>query len=156
MITILDDTITIDECQALIELYHKNENFCHMHNGTFPLNVGNCQNNTDILYPLIEKLLYKIYSVNSEVVMEWIEIVKWPQGTFQSFHVDNASSNTIFSSITYLNDNFEGGNTYIDNSTTIGIKPARTVMFDGMRYIHGVSRINKGTRYTVAAWYKKK
>ena len=156
MIIILDDLLSINECETLIEIYHKNESFCHTHNGTFPLDLRNCQNNLDLLYPLIENLLYKVYSINPYIILEWIEIVKWPQGTFQSLHIDNTSSDTIFTSITYLNDDFEGGNTHIDDGTTIGIKSARTVMFNGMRYLHGVTEINKGTRYTVAAWYKKK
>lgn len=156
MITILDDTITIDECQTLINLYHKNEVFCHTHNGTFPLTVKNCEIDTDLLYTLIDKIISKIYSVNFAVTLEWAEIVKWPQGTFQPHHLDNTSDHTIFTSITYLNDRFDGGNTYIDDGTTIAVRSARTVMFNGTRYVHGVTRINSGTRFTVAVWYKKK
>ena len=156
MITILDNTFTIDECQQLIESYNQNVNFCHVHNGTFPVNIEKCQYNIQLLYSLIEKLLFKVYSINKDIELDWIEIVKWPPGTFQPFHYDTASPETVFTSITYLNDDFLGGNTYMEDGTLIGIKVSRTVMFDGMKYLHGVKPVGGGTRYTIAAWYKKK
>jgi hypothetical protein len=156
MITIIDNTLTLTECNQLIELYYQNIDFCHTHNGTSPININNCKNNTDELYQIIKKILHKVYSINKDIELDWIEIVKWPTGAFQDLHLDIASSRTVFTSITYLNDDIIGGNTYIGNGITVGVKTGRTVLFNGIEYPHGVKKVTNGTRFTVAAWYKNK
>ena len=80
--------------------------------------------------------------------------------------MDIAEESTIFSSVTYLNDNFTGGETYIINDITlrkhvrdlsvkISPKTGRTLYFDGKQYEHGVTEVKDSHRYTLAIWYKK-
>jgi hypothetical protein len=155
MITIIDNILSAEECNELITLYGQNTEYCHHHNGTYPLNIHNARIASERIKSLIDKILNRVYNINKDIELEWIEIVKWPTGTFQLLHLDTASDETVFTSITYLNDQFDGGKTYMEDGTNIGIVTARTVAFDGMKYTHGVKEVTEGTRFTVAAWYRK-
>lgn len=156
MITIIDNTLSKEECNELIMLYEQNIECCHQHNGTYPLNINNARVAFDRIESLIDKVLNRVYNINKDVELEWIEIVKWPTGTLQPLHLDTASDETVFTSITYLNDEFDGGNTHMEDGTNIGIVTARTIAFDGMKYTHGVKEVTNGIRFTVAAWYRKR
>jgi hypothetical protein len=156
MIIILDDILTEDECKNLIDIYQKNKENTHTHgNPTFyPLNIKNILAGKDIALEAakrIEKITNKYYNLN---IIDWCEIVKWPCNSWQSYHLDTASKETSLTSITYLNENFDGGCTIMHDGTKVKPKTGRTVIFDGNKYIHGVEPILKGERYTLPIWYK--
>ena len=79
--------------------------------------------------------------------------VKWntnqSQGTHQDFDYHPLTS------ILYLNDDFEGGETFVEDKI---IKPKKGLMisFEGDKLKHGVKKIRKGIRYTIPCWYKRK
>ena len=73
-----------------------------------------------------------------------------------NLHSDVASKHTVFTSILYLNDDFEGGFTEFADGTTVAPKKGRIVFYDGIHYWHKVTPITEGTRYTFASWYKRK
>ena len=96
-------------------------------------------------------------NTNNILFPEWVEIVIWPQGSFQHSHNDVSRNSTKYTSITYLNNNYEGGKTYftVENSTSKN-NIGDTIMFDGIKHEHGVTPITKGTRYVLAVWYSDK
>ena len=85
--------------------------------------------------------------------INYFELVKWntnqSQGTHQDFDYHPLTS------ILYLNDDFEGGETFVEDKI---IKPKKGLMisFEGDKLKHGVKKITKGTRYTIPCWYKRK
>ena len=99
----------------------------------------------------ITKTAVKYYG---NVVIDWAQIVEWPVGANQAFHLDNASDKTILSSITYLNSNFRGGETMFADGTKIAPVIGRTVFFDGTKYEHGVYTVSGASRFTVPIWYR--
>ena len=91
---------------------------------------------------------------NNILFPEWVKIVIWPQGSFQNPHKDTARNSTKYTSITYLNNNYEGGETFFTlNNSMSKNNIGDTIMFDGKKYEHGVKPITKGTRYVLAVWY---
>jgi len=92
------------------------------------------------------------YYPNAE--LDWAQIVEWPVGANQAFHLDNASDKTILSSITYLNSDFRGGETIFSDGTKIAPVVGRTVFFDGTKHEHGVYTISGAPRFTIPIWYK--
>jgi hypothetical protein len=156
MIIILDDILTNDECKNLIDIYQKNKEYAHTYGKPtfYPLNINNILDGKDIALDVakrIEQILNKYCNLN---IIDWFEIVEWPCNTWQSYHLDKTSKITSFTSITYLNENFDGGCTIMHDGTKIKPKAGRTVIFDGNKYIHGVEPILKGERYTLPIWYK--
>ena len=159
-IVIIDEVLSTSECAELIEFY-KNEGPTHSHRDTLvmDINLGN-----KFLKDKINKIKYHSVKIapppvnifNIQVDVDWAQIVQWPKNSYQLPHLDSFSSQTVFTSITYLNDDYSGGKTYIVDDIKIIPKVGRTVFFDGNHYRHGVSKIHKKTRYTLPIWYKLK
>ena len=153
-IFILDDILSKNECDELIELHNTNYSN-HVWEGSEPLPLYNWQD----YWFFSEKILKVESSVNNllheKVAVDWCAIVRWPINSRQNLHYDHAADSTVFTSITYLNDNYSGGNTFIHNDISVIPKTGRSVSFDGKHYYHGVSPVEKNIRYTLAIWYKK-
>ena len=142
---IIDNFLSKVECDNLINYYKENEKFSKQWYSRYPLSC----NLKDI------KLKLNVISKQYGAEVDWFDIVKWPMGSEQNLHFDDAKKDTVLSSITYLNDNFKGGQTYFEDGTTFKPKMGRSLFFDGQYYKHGVKAVKKNTRYVVAAWYKK-
>ena len=144
-----DKFLNKKECKELIKLYESNPT-PQRFNTTYPmfLTIGQL--------PKLEDKINKIGMQINKSVIDWFQIVKWPAShPGKQLHFDQTSSDTILSSILYLNSDFEGGHTYFEDGTSIAPKTGRIIFFDGNYYYHGVSSINNKDRYTLAAWYKK-
>ena len=80
-----------------------------------------------------------------------------PSGSLMGPHQD--IWDIEYSAIIYLNDDFEGGETYIGlpghelDDTIIKPKLGRLVCFRGKDILHGVNKVTKGDRFTLPAWY---
>ena len=91
------------------------------------------------------------------------QIVLWTEGIELTPHADNlepdgrpnATAHRSFSSIIYLNDGYEGGETYFPGfAMRIRPEPGLMVLFgSGPEYVHGVTRMRSGRRYTYSGWY---
>ena len=88
-----------------------------------------------------------------QIYPELMQITVWPTGSKQKTHVDSARESTVLTSITYLNDDYEGGETYFENGITISPKKGKTVFFDGIKYPHGVNTVKNNKRRILAIWY---
>jgi hypothetical protein len=148
---IIDNFLTTDECNFIIKYYEsdKNKNSNKIRN-IFPIAPSLKDKNINFL---INKLQTTASNFNSKI--DWFQIVKWPEGSSQDLHIDDASNETTLSSIIYLNDEFKGGQTYYEDGTIFKPIRGRGLFFDGMYYTHGVKIVEKGTRFVVATWYKK-
>jgi hypothetical protein len=118
-------------------------------------------------------------------------IAEWPIGGQQHPHVDTYSTyelddptdelqedldnnrasfnikdnpNREWTSITYLNTNYNGGETWFpeyaeswyEESFKHTPKQGQSVVFRGVSTLHGVSPVRRNSRYTIAQWYTGK
>jgi hypothetical protein len=143
-ILIKDDLINKEEINNLIKFYNDNLKYIIKFRDTYPLNLNN---NFINLKNKINDFL-KIY------LIDWWQIVHWPLGSYQNLHFDGASDLTSLTSISYLNNDFTGGETFFEDQTIIHPKLGRTLLFNGQQYKHGVKQVLTGNRYTLAIWYK--
>jgi predicted 2-oxoglutarate/Fe(II)-dependent dioxygenase YbiX len=147
MIIIQDDFITDEEIEQLFLYFKNNKDKCMEWHGTYTLslneNFSNLGNNINH---------YALQKYNAQI--DWGKFVYWPKDSYQPLHFDNASNNTILSSIIYLNDDYQGGQTFFEEKTVFAPKKKRALFFDGTKYKHGVMPITEGNRYTLAIWYK--
>jgi len=91
------------------------------------------------------------------------QLVLWTEGIELTPHADNlepdgranATPHRSFSSIIYLNDSYVGGETYFPGfGMRIRPEPGLMVLFgSGPEYVHGVTRVRSGRRYTYAGWF---
>jgi hypothetical protein len=146
---IKDNFLSIDECNNLISFYEENKKDSIKYRDTFFLDLK--ENNLD-------KTLVNNISNISKLIngsdIDMAQIVYWPTGSFQDLHHDIALKNTTLSSVCYLNDDYEGGQTYFEDGTIFSHKKGRILFFDGKYYLHGVKKITSRNRYSLAIWNK--
>jgi hypothetical protein len=88
---------------------------------------------------------------HDKVFLDYADLVAWHgDGVFMEEHKDY--SHQSLSSILYLNDNYEGGETMVGNKI---IKPetGKVIFFTGTKIPHSVKKLTKGRRYTIPSWY---
>lgn len=147
MIQIVDDFISDTDCQDLI-YYFNNGKPNEWDRHTY-VEI------TDELKQNKFKYIFDKLTKHTGYQEDWSHVVKWDDDAKQDLHYDTSSEKTIYSSITYLNDQYLGGQTYFEEGTIIKPIKKRTLFFNGMKYKHGVMPVKKGPRYTLATWYKK-
>ena len=163
--------VLIDQFESKISLISSNTNVNSNYDGRV-LNADECDS-------LIKNFLYEssievatlISKVYGEITVypETIHIVKWPEGTELGTHADNwfidqnkpnYSPNRNYSATFLLNDDFDGGEFYFESEDgSKSTQPVRigwgSIFGAGKEYPHGVNKVLKGNRYTVAVWYTR-
>ena len=140
-IVIRDNVLDPDQCSHLIEIFER-ENAVSKPNSK----VLSIQK-----HPHLD-IITGHSTTNFKTADYWAQIVKRSKGQYQKLHTDEASETTLLTSVTFLNDNFEGGELAF-NDLFVKPKAGRQVMFDGQYYPHAVMEIINGDRYTVNCWY---
>ena len=103
------------------------------------------------------------YRLTRPLFADTLQIVRWPAGYEQQPHADSQNPGGVahpygwrsYASLIYLNNDFDGGQIYFPNQKRIPrITPGMLVFFPGtLEYLHGVSKITRGERYTVASFW---
>jgi predicted 2-oxoglutarate/Fe(II)-dependent dioxygenase YbiX len=117
---------------------------------------------------IIEKYIKKMQLALEEIYcVELINrppvIMKWRPGIEQRPHADkqlnngepNAFVNYDLNSLFYYNDDFEGGELfYPQHDIVVKPKPGLAIAHPGdVNYLHGVTMITSGNRYTTPSFY---
>lgn len=89
-----------------------------------------------------------------DVRLQVSQLVRWPAGTSQPSHRDEYFPDTILAAIVYLNEDFVGGETELEDlAVTIAPRRGTIALFDGARVRHRVHTVRSGIRYTNALWF---
>ena len=142
-----------NQCKKLIQFYNTYSNLAYRYdtNSTYPLDTQEFPDITD-------KIKDICYNLNDSCELNTHQIVMWPSGSFMNPHFD--PKNDVFACLIYLNDNYIGGETYLKRKWFFNkkIKPetGKLVIFSNSKIFHWVSKVKKGTRYTLALWFTKK
>lgn len=149
-----DEFLSDDECSELILLFNDNIRKTKTKNKYRFLDVGE---NVPMDHPLVKKVWEKQNGFSMMLAyakVQWAQIYEWPVGAKMGLHNDIASRHTVYTSVLYLNDDFEGGYTQLEDGTQVKAKKGRIFFYDGIHYFHRVTPMTAGTRYTFATWYK--
>lgn len=105
----------------------------------------------------------KLTEINQPLYIDSLHIVRWTEGYELYPHADavepNGSKHPFpwrdFGTVTFLNENFDGGILYYPNKDNLQV-PAKTgysaIHTGGLDCLHGVTKITKGVRYTIASF----
>ena len=146
-IVILDEVLSRRECKTLIDNFKPESKWFT----NYPMSIRDGYG-----MDIAKKIEARVSKHFDNVQIDWCQVVWWPIASHQDLHLDAASEETVLTSITYLNNDYFGGETYIEHDMKMVPKVGRTVVFDGMHYRHGVKHVVNGDRYTLAIWYKAK
>lgn len=104
-----------------------------------------------------------VFDTEKNICPDSYMFAKWNPGTKQyphsDSHLNNGEANDTpwrkFSTVLYLNENFDGGETYFpQHGITIEPKKGRLALFSsGLDYQHGVSEIKNGTRFNLISFW---
>ena len=153
MILIEEDFLNYQTCDELIRMYQNSESSFETFRDIYVKNLFYIDRKASLQMGIIFTSYLAARGV--QVYPELIQAVIWPEEATQAIHIDKARTTTALTSITYLNDNFEGGETYFENGISVKPKKGKTVFFDGMKYPHGVHPVRNGKRFVLANWYSK-
>jgi hypothetical protein len=96
-----------------------------------------------------------------EIFSDSIMLCRWDVGKELTPHIDNQDTHEYstpwrtYSSLVYLNDDFEGGEIFFPR-VDLTLKPVAgmLVLFSsGAEHEHGVKAVTAGQRYTMPSWY---
>lgn len=104
-----------------------------------------------------------LYGLDKDVYSDVQQIVRWYQDMEMPPHSDDMedtvyhddNKHRAFGCVLYLNDDFEGGATYYPNHD-VAIKPKTGMLAihpSDKIHLHGVSKVEGGTRYTIASFW---
>ena len=150
MITLIKDNFVSKKfCEDAINFYKKNQNRVEKFRDVFFIQLKK----EDLSINFINEI-HKTSKIINDSIIDWAQIVHWPKNSFQDLHFDKGFERTTLSSICYLNNDYEGGQTYFEDGTIFAPLTGRILFFDGKHYLHGVKKIISGNRYVLAIWYK--
>jgi predicted 2-oxoglutarate/Fe(II)-dependent dioxygenase YbiX len=172
MIIELPNILDRETCEEVIEYFEQHPELLRKEDAQERFN--GCTMTTDQLYgPLLKKIAAltnrliikaaKFYNIE-ELYLDYQSIAKWKTGQEMEFHADNVTQDREphyychwrdYSSILYLNHNYEGGATIFKNQNQGQLPMQGTaILFPATYgYTHGVQRIKSGTRYTISSWF---
>ena len=161
-LTVTENFLTAEECQMWIKFHSENHHtYGEKHGETEVLDLQETfhamfsVNKNDNFFPQIKylnaRLTAHIQSVDPESYVNYSQIVRWPDRSFQPRHLDMPFH--TYTSIIYLNEDFTGGETAVD---TVEVKPqtGKMITFSGNEIPHEVRTITSGFRYTIPVWYR--
>ena len=100
----------------------------------------------------------KLCEIDKPVYVDSLHFVRWTEGYELHPHadaVDNPFPWRDFGTVTFLNEDFEGGVLYYPNKDNLEV-PAKAgytaIHTGGTDCLHGVSKMTKGVRYTIASF----
>lgn len=105
----------------------------------------------------------KLYNLKQMLYIDSLHLVRWTEGYELRPHADAEEPDgkphpfpwRDFGTVTFLNENFEGGVLYYPNKNNLQV-PAKTgftaIHSGSMDCLHGVTKVTSGTRYTIASF----
>jgi len=157
------DHLSVNACNRLIDIYHSNKANAHEwpteneSQPMYPLDFKRVVQGADFLNDVVNDVVGQVrrYFNNSNIVVERGELVCRFKDCGTPWHFDTTSNKTALTSITYLNDNFEGGETCFKDGTRVKPLVGRTIIFDGNYCKHSVAP-SSDTRFVMPIWYTQK
>ena len=151
---VIDDFLSEDECDFLIDYYKKYPN-----KKTYYAILLLSMKDTS-LFDLRKSWIRNRYlsRIKKEfpLKLNYDQIVFWPPNSSRDMHKDGSiHKNNDWTSVCYLNDNYEGGYTLIEDDE-FKPKKGRLVVFPSKKMSHGVSLVKRIPRYTYIAWWQER
>lgn len=167
-IVINNSILSKEDCRFITSLvdsfYVKNEMSPFIKGNPTVLVAPETENVIDILKKYSD-IVNKLHKENNGFVPELYTVEAylslWQTGTSAGVHIDSHQGYKFvqFSTVIYLNDDYEGGEIFFPNQDfCYKPKAGDIVLFPsgGTEYPHGVKEVTSGKRYTIAMWHSER
>ena len=157
-IKVIENFLSDDECDFVID-YFKKSSHKEEWRGTYLIPLNFQPFNLRLSY-IRFKYTYRIKK-KFKLKKCYDQLVFWPVSSFKLSHIDTdyiLSKNkklvsVDWTSVCYLNDDYEGGETIIEKNK-IKPKKGRLVVFPSKKLYHGVLPVKKSPRFTFISWWR--
>jgi hypothetical protein len=155
---VLDNSVPASVCAEVIQLYYDNESLCHAFGDPlhYPLDLSRLHDKSLVTDLVLKPTMDIAAPLFGALSVDWVQIVRRPGGTWHNWHIDTASNKTVATSITFLNEDFRGGELRLYDGTQIAPVIGRTIFLDGLAHLHSVMPSFGNDRFVVASWYCRK
>ena len=150
---IFDNVIDKAECEGYIS-FIKKEYKERCDRGMDPMSFTTRLIDIDksVITPFVKDYIEE--RINIKLNHRWSQFQVWPvnSNSVSHIHDDPRAGDANFTSMLYLNDDFNGGDFFTDD---IIIKPrtGRLTLFNGREIYHGVARVLDKPRYSIIFWW---
>jgi hypothetical protein len=89
-----------------------------------------------------------------------VEMQTWNKGVRSDRHRHDAPRHPLYvegedyNTMLYLNDDFDGGEFYMENGITVKPVTGRLTFFRGDQIYHGINPVHRNDRHTIIFWWK--
>lgn len=139
-----------EQCNFCINFF-ENSNEKSIFQTNYIVNLVDKPKSEDIFKIIKKKLTLHIHNIEKNCFINYSQIVKYLNGNKKSEHYD--FDYHPYTSIIYLNDNYKGGETVVEDKIIKPVK-GKILTFPGNKLIHKVNE-TFNERYTISTWYKK-
>jgi hypothetical protein len=140
------------ECENIVNIFKNNFLYFNVY--------SNETNHFTIKYDIREdfeerkKIIDFVKNLNMNLTLNYDQIVMWPNNSSMKLHKDGQKIiDNDFTAMCYLNNNYIGGRTFIENKL-IENKIGKLVVFNSKNLMHAVELVT-GTRLVYISWWKQ-
>tara|TARA_R100001244_G_C5168673_1_gene131562 strand:+ start:3031 stop:3555 length:525 start_codon:yes stop_codon:yes gene_type:complete len=162
---IIENFISEKDAKQFIDFFNTNENLCndveeeHKHRNIHYDDIKNEKIKNLLDYYAIKNSIFIDHLFKTKTTLwQTMRLCRWNEGETMALHIDrnvkSRTNNMDYSSLLYLNDDYEGGE-LIFNTEILKMKKFSCIVFESDIHIHGVRKILKNKRYTIPSWYQK-
>ncbi len=161
---IIENFINAKHAKDLINFFDENENLCSdAEEGHKDRNIPYVSIKDEKIKSLLNFYAYKnilfiddTYKTKTKLWRE-MRLCRWKPGHSMPVHIDKnietRDNDVDFSSLAYLNDDYEGGE-LIFTDEELKMPKLSCIIFESHLYPHGVKEVKKNNRYTIPSWYQ--
>lgn len=178
---VVDNFVSPGECKLLIEAFNRNEDRLENFSSygaekndywdNRVIGIGGLRESEIMARRIMHysrlRTIRLIQALYNQPVMfsDTIQLVRWSPGLKMDGHADNCQPDGTpnnmawrdYSAVTYLNDDYEGGEfRFVKSGVTIKPRAGQLVLFTaGVEHMHEVLEVRGAMRYTMPSWYTK-
>lgn len=171
-ILVIDNFLSLDFCQQLVTNLKSTDTWEKNGDGIWhdrSINLGSITDHKDLETMLdlrikVKNKISEYYKLTVPLYNDIFQFVRWRVGDklepphADAEHIDGRPHPFFYrnyASIVYLNNDYLGGEIYFPTlNYRPKIKTGMLVSFPGtLEYLHGVSTVTEGTRYTIAGFF---
>lgn len=150
-----DETLTPDECSELINIFKRHTAGDWDQSKTVNLaTISKIEDQHTLKHAINFIHAHACNIVKKTLYVEHVDLTLYSDDCGKSLHFDNSRNSTALASISYLSENFKGGET-VFMGLVVKPKIGTTLFFDGKKYLHGIKKVQDGERYALAIWYSQ-
>jgi predicted 2-oxoglutarate/Fe(II)-dependent dioxygenase YbiX len=163
METKIEKLFTIDECSEIVKFIESKSEWVYIHNQyddgqTFSQYFYMDLNDNDLVINKFKNYVKERFNFKLDTIN--IHVIKYLEGYKFDRHIDRVehrekNKDFVFNINVVLNDEFEGGEFWLDDKLLVGNTPGMVYYYNSDQW-HEVKPVTKGVRYSMLCYVRER